>query len=86
MTKMPEVLVNVEISREAKLAFEDEKHPVHAEIDKLNKEFIEKSWRLLVRPSGTENLLRVSIWGDDQAKIDEAAKQIADDLKTKLEA
>ena len=86
MTKMPEVLVNVEISREAKLAFEDEKHPVHAEIDKLNKEFAEKSWRLLVRPSGTENLLRVSIWGDDQAKIDEAAKRIADDLKTKLEA
>ena len=86
MTKMPEVLVNVEISREAKLAFEDEKNSVHAEIDKLNKEFAEKSWRLLVRPSGTENLLRVSIWGDDQAKIDEAAKQIADDLKTKLEA
>ena len=36
--------------------------------------------RLLVRPSGTENLIRITMWGDDKAKI----TTLAEELKTKL--
>ena len=35
---------------------------------------------LLVRPSGTENLIRITMWGDDKAKI----TTLAEELKTKL--
>lgn len=38
------------------------------------------SGRLLVRPSGTENLIRITMWGDDEAKI----TTLAEELKTKL--
>ena len=36
--------------------------------------------RLLVRPSGTEDLIRITMWGDDKAKI----TTLAEELKTKL--
>ena len=36
--------------------------------------------RLLVRPSGTENLIRITMWGNDSDAID----KLAHELKTKL--
>ena len=36
--------------------------------------------RLLVRPSGTENLIRITMWGDDEQEITSLAKE----LTTKL--
>ena len=51
---------------------------------KLLLEYDEKlkgvSGRLLVRPSGTEPLIRITMWGNDESKI----VALAEELKNKL--
>ena len=46
-----------------------------------NKKIESVSGRLLVRPSGTENLIRITMWGDDDKKIE----KLANGLKKELE-
>ena len=52
-------------------------------IDKLEKEFAGNG-RVLIRPSGTEPLVRVMIEGEDQAYITEKAQEIAKLIEAKL--
>jgi phosphoglucosamine mutase len=73
MTKFPQVLVNVRVRNKPPLESLPE---VKAEIDRAEAELRGRG-RLLVRYSGTENLARVMIEGEDQAKIDEWANHIA---------
>ena len=40
----------------------------------------EKHVRLLVRPSGTEELVRITLWGENQAEIDSLAEELAEKL------
>lgn len=40
--------------------------------------------RLLVRPSGTENLIRITVWGDDEVKIAKLAEELKNQLKEAL--
>ena len=54
-----------------------EKNPeIKSAIEKVEKEF-SGNGRVLIRPSGTEPLVRVMIEGDDQKFIEEEAKKIA---------
>ena len=46
-------------------------------IAKLNEKFAGEG-RVLIRPSGTEPLVRVMIEGKDQEMIDKEARQLAD--------
>jgi phosphoglucosamine mutase len=46
-------------------------------IEELEKKFAGEG-RVLIRPSGTEPLVRVMIEGKDQRVIDEEAKKLAD--------
>ena len=55
------------------------------------KESIEKAkaalgstGRIIVRPSGTEPLLRVMVEGENEEQISELANQVADVLRTRL--
>ena len=52
-------------------------------IDKLEREFAGNG-RVLIRPSGTEPLVRVMIEGEDQEYITKKAKEIADLIEKKL--
>jgi phosphoglucosamine mutase len=54
--------------------------PVRAEIERLEREMNGRG-RLLVRYSGTENLARVMIEGEDQSKIELQAREVADLIK-----
>jgi len=75
MIHMPQVLVNVKIPNDAKEAVM--KHSVvAAEIEKLESHFAGNG-RVLVRPSGTEPLVRVMIEGENIEEITAEANRIA---------
>ena len=57
-------------------------------IEELLKAYEKKlediSGRLLVRPSGTEPLIRITMWGDDEDIINKLANELKDELKNNL--
>lgn len=73
LTKFPQVLINVRVASKPPLESLPE---VMAATRRIEDE-IEGRGRLLVRYSGTENLARVMIEGEDQAKIEEQARELA---------
>ena len=73
MKTYPQVLVNVRVKSKPSL---DSVPEVKASMDELEKE-MQGRGRLLVRYSGTENLLRVMIEGEDQETIDRQAHHLA---------
>lgn len=82
MTKYPQVLINVKVREEAKGQYEndDKVTKVIAEVE----EELNGDGRVLIRPSGTEALIRVMIEGLDQENINKKAKKIADVIKKKF--
>ena len=78
----PQVLVNAKVVEEKKYGYEDDKEIKQA-IEKLEKEFAGNG-RVLIRPSGTEPLVRVMIEGEDQNYIEEKANEIAKIIEEKL--
>lgn len=78
----PQVLVNAKVNSEKKYGFKDDKEIKNA-IEKLEKEFAGNG-RVLIRPSGTESLVRVMIEGEDQKYIQKKAEEIAKLIESKL--
>lgn len=78
----PQVLVNAKVNPEKKYNYKDDEEIKNA-IDKLEKEFAGNG-RVLIRPSGTEPLVRVMIEGEEQNYIKQKAEQIAKLIETKL--
>lgn len=75
MKSMPQVLVNVKASNEKKYLYGS--YPEIAEsISEIEEEFAGKG-RVLIRPSGTEPLVRVMIEGDDIDYITQRASHLA---------
>ena len=73
--KYPQVLINAKVASDKKYDYEKNKEIKEA-IEKLEKEF-SGNGRVLIRPSGTEPLVRVMIEGKDTKLIEEKAKNIA---------
>ena len=73
MTRYPQVLVNVRVRSKPEL---EEIAEVRAEMDRVRGE-LKGRGRLLVRYSGTENLARVMMEGEDKAMITEQAHRLA---------
>ena len=78
----PQVLVNAKVNSEKKYGFKDDKEIKNA-IEKLEKEFAGNG-RVLIRPSGTEPLIRVMIEGENQEYIKEKAEGLAKLIEKKL--
>ncbi len=72
-TRYPQVTINVRVSRKPPL---DGVPPIKEAITTLEKEMAGKG-RLLVRYSGTENLARVMVEGEEAVKINKHAESIA---------
>lgn len=81
MKSYPQVLVNVRVRRKPPL---EELPEVGAAMAELENE-LQGRGRLLVRYSGTENLLRVMIEGEEQARIEEQAHRLAAILKRAID-
>ena len=80
--KYPQVLVNAKVSSEKKYDYEKDEE-IKSEIEKLEKEF-DGNGRVLIRPSGTEPLVRVMIEGENQNYISQKANEIAKLIEEKL--
>ena len=75
MTVLPQALVNAHVSNRKKEYYRENK-AIAAAITELEKRFA-GAGRVLIRPSGTEPLVRVMIEGNDQEFIEREAKALA---------
>jgi phosphoglucosamine mutase len=78
----PQVLINAKVNSDKKYDYEEDSEIKNA-IEKLEKEFAGNG-RVLIRPSGTEPLVRVMIEGENQEYITKKAQEIADLIEEKL--
>ena len=78
----PQVLVNAKVASDKKAAYVNDDEIKH-EIEKLEKEF-SGNGRVLIRPSGTEPLVRVMIEGQDKEYIKTKAESLAKLIEKKL--
>ncbi len=78
----PQILVNAKVNSDKKYQYKEDKE-INDAIDKLEKEFAGNG-RVLIRPSGTEPLVRVMIEGEDQEYITKKAQEIASLIENKL--
>ncbi len=78
----PQVLVNAKVNTNKKYDY-DKDNTIKEAIEELEREFAGKG-RVLIRPSGTEPLVRVMIEGENQEYISQKAREIADLLEEKL--
>lgn len=76
MEVYPQALVNAKVPNHKKEAFMDYSDIADA-IEELERKF-DGEGRVLIRPSGTEPLVRVMIEGKDQSVIEEEAHKLAD--------
>ena len=78
----PQVLINAKVSADKKYDYERDPE-IKTRIDELEKEF-SGNGRVLIRPSGTEPLVRVMIEGENQEYIKEKAESLAKFIEQKL--
>lgn len=78
----PQVLVNAKVKNENKNAYESDVQ-IQGEIKKLEK-LMHGNGRVLIRPSGTEALVRVMIEGTDIELIEKLAKDLAEKITKKF--
>ncbi len=78
----PQILINAKVSAQKKYDY-DKDEEIKNEIEKLEKEFANNG-RILIRPSGTEPLVRVMIEGENKEYIKTKAKELAELIEKKL--
>ena len=82
MERFPQVIINVKLTNEGKKALSSDS-VIKAEIDKTS-EILGQRGRILVRPSGTEPLVRVMVEGEDYDEINKLANDVANLIKDRL--
>lgn len=75
MKVMPQVLVNAHVSEEKKVSYLEDEVIKNKIID--IEEFFHGNGRVLIRPSGTEPLVRVMIEGENQEDLNQYANELA---------
>ncbi|MDH5327865.1 MAG: phosphoglucosamine mutase [Gammaproteobacteria bacterium] len=79
MTKYPQVLVNVPVSGKVDL----ENQPIREAVSAVELQLKDRG-RVLLRPSGTEPLVRVMVEGRDAVEVEQLAEQLAEKVKQAL--
>ena len=70
----PQVLINIRVEKAAMLLEKDQIKAAVADVEQV----LNGNGRVLLRPSGTEPLLRVMVEGEDQSLVEQSAQRIAD--------
>ncbi|MBO5120307.1 MAG: phosphoglucosamine mutase, partial [Bacilli bacterium] len=84
MKRYPQVLLNVKVTEDAKGLYDNDEQVT--QVIKEVEESLNGEGRVLIRPSGTEALIRVMIEGLDQNDINKKAKKIADVIEKEFGA
>ena len=82
LKKLPQIIKNQPVSHALKQAFRTNAEVAEEFIRQQTKELEELNWSLNIRASGTEELVRITIWGDNPEKIRDKADEIAEKLKS----
>ena len=82
MEKLPQVLINAKVQNGARESYMEDPEIARA-IKQIEKDFHGEG-RVLIRPSGTEPLVRVMIEGRDQALIEEKAEALVNFIESRL--
>ena len=81
MKELPQVLVNAKVANEKKNIYNEDQEIID-EIKRI-EEALQGRGRVLIRPSGTEPLVRVMLEGEDQQEIDKMAHGLVDLILSK---
>ena len=82
MKKCPQIIINLKVTSDGKRRYyTDETVKAAIENAKAN---LGETGRIVVRPSGTEPLIRVMVEGDDTALIEKTAKEVSAVIKKQL--
>jgi len=82
MSVLPQVLINAKVSTEKKYDYLSDQ--VIADAVKILEEKFAGNGRVLIRPSGTEPLVRVMIEGKNKAELTREARTLADLIEERL--
>lgn len=82
MTSYPQVLENARVRKELKDSYM-ENEEIKSEIERIENMF-KGEGRVIIRPSGTEPLIRVMIEGKDKEKIEAVARDLARFIEERL--
>ncbi len=82
MTELPQVLVNAKVKNENKNKYMEDRE-IAAMIANL-EEKLDGCGRVLIRPSGTEPLVRVMLEGENETEIKEDASRLAKLIESKM--
>lgn len=78
----PQILINAKVSNDKKETYKEDKE-IQEAIAKIEEEFKDNG-RVLIRPSGTESLVRVMIEGENQDHLTQKATALAKLIEEKL--
>ncbi len=82
MKEYPQVLINAKVKNENKNRYKED-GMIKTEIAKIEK-ILDGNGRVLIRPSGTEPLVRVMLEGKEESQIRDLAVNLADLIESKL--
>lgn len=82
VTKFPQIMINVPIAAESRAKL-DGSERIQQALQSVEAE-MNGQGRVILRSSGTEPLIRVTLEGEDAGKIDRLANQLADVVRTEL--
>ncbi|UTW46509.1 phosphoglucosamine mutase [bacterium SCSIO 12696] len=80
MSKYPQTMINVRINEKVNL----DDYPAIADAVSAAEAELSTTGRVLLRPSGTEPLIRVMVEGEDKTLVDRLAEQVAAVVETTL--
>ena len=83
ITKSPQIIVNFPATPEQKESLKSSDKIKRLLLD-YQHQLDQHHGRLLVRPSGTEPLIRITMWGDDESTITDLANELKDKLISSL--
>lgn len=82
MQKYPQIMINVPVTADARKQFQDSE-TINRAVVAAEAE-LDGRGRVILRPSGTEPLIRVTLEGADSAQVERLAHQLADTVRAEL--
>jgi phosphoglucosamine mutase len=82
MQKLPQTMINVPVSADARERLAGSER-INAAVRQVETELNGRG-RVILRPSGTEPLIRVTLEGTDSEQVAVLARQLAETVRTEL--